>query len=308
MKDGYHAGVIHVAPHVSEALAAGRAVVALESTVLTHGLPRPRNLELGLALERAVVDRGAVPATVAVLGGALLVGIDEAQMSRLADGPAAKASPWNLAALVAAGRDAGTTVATTLHAAAAVGVRAFATGGIGGVHPEPFDESADLAALARYPVVTVSAGAKSVLDVAATLERLETAGVPVLGWRSDTLAGFHLPSTGLPLAARVESVDEIVHVFRAHRDLGLPGGVLVSQPVVDGPDPDDLERWLAAARADVRARGVRGKDVTPALLAELAARSDGATVDVNVRLLIANARLAADVALALARPRQEAVA
>ena len=221
-------------------------------------------------------------------------------MERLARGPAAKASPWNLAALVASGRGAGTTVATTLHAAASAGVRAFATGGIGGVHREPFDESADLAALARYPVVTVCAGAKSVLDVPATIERLETAGVPVLGWRSDRLAGFHVPVGKLPIAQRVETVDEIVRIFRAHRDLGLPGGLLVSQPVAEGLDPGDLARWLEEAHADVHARGARGKDVTPALLAALAVRSNGATVDVNVRLLEANARLAADVAVALA--------
>jgi pseudouridine-5'-phosphate glycosidase len=292
--------VIQVAAPVAAALAAGRAVVALESTVLTHGLPRPRNLELGRALERIVREGGAVPATVGVLDGRLVVGLDDDQMERLARGPAAKASPWNLAALVAAGRAAGTTVATTLHAAASAGVRAFATGGIGGVHREPFDESADLAALARYPVVTVCAGAKSVLDVPATVERLETAGVPVLGWRSDRLAGFHVPLGDLPVAERVETVDAIVRTFLAHRALGLPGGVLVSHPVVEGLDPHDLERWLAEAHADVRAAGVRGKDVTPALLAALAARSNGATVEVNVHLLEANARLATEVAVALA--------
>lgn len=292
--------MIQVAAPVATALAAGRAVVALESTVLTHGLPRPRNLELGRALERIVREGGAVPATVGVLDGRLVVGLDDDQMERLARGPAAKASPWNLAALVAEGRAAGTTVATTLHAAAHAGVRAFATGGIGGVHREPFDESADLAALARYPVVTVCAGAKSVLDVPATVERLETAGVPVLGWRSDRLAGFHVPLGDLPVAERVDTVDAIVRTFLAHRALGLPGGVLVSQPVAEGLDPRDLERWLAEAHADVHAAGVRGKDVTPALLAALATRSNGATVEVNVQLLEANARLATDVAVALA--------
>lgn len=297
--------MIQVASFVAEALEAGRAVVALESTVLTHGLPRPRNLELGRALERAVRERGAVPATVGVLDGALVVGIDAEQMERLATGPAAKASPWNLAALVAAGHAAGTTVATTLHAATAAGIRAFATGGIGGVHPEPFDESADLAALARYPVVTVCAGAKSVLNVPATIERLESAGVPVLGWRSDHLAGFHVPLTDLPLAARVDTAAEVARTFDAHRRLGLPGGMLLSHPVEDGLDPDDLARWLEQARADVRALGVRGKDLTPALLAALAERSGGATVDVNVRLLEANARLAADVAVALTASHTE---
>lgn len=292
--------MIRLAAHVAAALRVGRPVVALESTVLTHGLPRPRNLELGRDLERTVRERGAVPATVGLVGGVLTVGLDDEQMIRLATGSAAKASTWNLAALVAAGADAGTTVATTLHAAAAAGVATFATGGIGGVHVEPFDESADLQALARYPVVTVCAGAKSVLDGAATLERLETAGVPVLGWRSDRFAGFHVPLTDLPLAARVEGVDEVVATFRAHRALGFAGGVLVSRPVDEGLDADDLAAWIAEAHAAGRSVGAHGKDVTPVLLAALAERSAGATVEVNVRLLVANARLAAEIAVALA--------
>jgi pseudouridylate synthase len=292
--------VIRTSPTVAAALRAGRPVVALESTVLTHGLPRPRNLELGRALEEAVMDRGAVPATVGVLNGALVVGLDGDEMARLAQGSVAKASTWNLAALIANGADAGTTVATTLAAAAAAGVHTFATGGIGGVHVEAFDESADLAALARYPVVTVCAGAKSILDVPATLERLETAGVPVLGWRSDRFAGFHVPLSDLPVAARVDSAEAVAAAFMAHRALGLPGGVLVSRPVDEGLDPQELADWIEAARADARRQGARGKDVTPALLAALAERSGGASVDVNVRLLEANARLAADIAVALA--------
>jgi pseudouridylate synthase len=292
--------VIRTSPTVAAALRAGRPVVALESTVLTHGLPRPRNLELGRALEEAVMDRGAVPATVGVLNGALVVGLDGDEMARLAQGSVAKASTWNLAALIANGADAGTTVATTLAAAAAAGVHTFATGGIGGVHVEAFDESADLAALARYPVVTVCAGAKSILDVPATLERLETAGVPVLGWRSDRFAGFHVPLSDLPVAARVDSAEAVAAAFMAHRALGLPGGVLVSRPVDEGLDPQELADWIEAARADARRQGARGKDVTPALLAALAERSGGASVDVNVRLLEANARLAADIAIALA--------
>ncbi len=291
--------MIRIASTVAAALRAGRPVVALESTVLTHGLPRPRNLELGRALEAAVAERGAVPATVGVVEGTLVVGLDADEMARLANGTPAKASTWNLSALLAAGVDAGTTVATTLLASAAAGVRTFATGGIGGVHVEAFDESADLAALARYPVVTVCAGAKSVLDVPATLERLETAGVPVLGWRSDHFAGFHVPLTDLPVAARVDSAEAVAATFLAHRALGLPGGVLVSRPVDEGLDPGDLAGWIEAARADARANGARGKDVTPALLAALAERSGGASVEVNVRLLEANARLAADIAVAL---------
>ena len=292
--------MIDVAQHVAEALGAGRPVVALESTVLTHGLPRPANLELALRLERVVAEGGALPATVGVVDGRLRIGLDGEQLERLANEPVDKASPWNLGAIVARGGCAGTTVATTLHAAAAVGIEVFATGGIGGVHREAFDESADLAALARYPVVTVSAGPKSVLDAAATLERLETLGVPVVGWRSDRLAGFHVAETDLPLPARADSLDELAATFRAHRALGLSGGLLVSQPVTDGLDPATLHVWVEAAHADARARGARGKSVTPALLAALAERSDGATVAINLRLLEANARLAAALAGVLA--------
>ena len=292
--------MIDVAEHVAEALGAGRPVVALESTVLTHGLPRPANLELAVRLERTVAEGGALPATVGVVDGRLRVGLGARELERLAGEQVDKASPWNLAAIVARGGCAGTTVASTLHAAAAVGIEVFATGGIGGVHHEAYDESADLAALARYPVVTVSAGPKSVLDAAATLERLETLGVAVVGWRSDHLAGFHVGETELPLPARADTLEELAAAFRAHRTLGLAGGMLISQPVTDGLDPTALRAWLEGAHADARARGVRGRAVTPALLAALAERSDGETVAINLRLLEANARLAAALAGVLA--------
>jgi pseudouridylate synthase len=299
---------MEVAHHVAEALAAGRPVVALESTVLTHGLPRPDNLALALRLEATVTEAGAVPATVGVIEGGVVVGLDHAQLEFLAQASVDKATAWNLAAIAARGGSAGTTVATTLHAAAWAGIEVFATGGIGGVHHEPFDESADLGALARYPVVTVSAGPKSVLDAAATLERLETLGVPVVGWRSDRLAGFHVPETDLPLPVRADDVDAVAALFRAHRRLGLPGGVLLSQPVAEGLDPADVARWVREARDAVHAGGIRGKDVTPALLSAIAAGSAGATVTVNLRLLESNARLAAAVAAALARPLDAAAA
>jgi pseudouridylate synthase len=298
--------VIRVANHVAAALAARRPVVALESTVLTHGLPRPANLELALRLEAVVTEAGAVPATIGVLDGHAVVGLERTQLERLAYAAVDKATSWNLAAIVARGGSAGTTVATTLHIAAAVGIEVFATGGIGGVHHEPFDESADLGALARYPLVTVAAGPKSVLDAAATLERLETLGVPVLGWRSDRVAGFHVPLTDLPVPVRVDETADVAAVFRAHRGLGLPGGILLSQPVAEGLDADAVAAWTREARDAVHAAGHRGKDVTPALLAAIAERSDGATVTVNLRLLEANARLAAAVAAALAHPTHDA--
>lgn len=295
---------LRIAPQVARALDRGGAVAALESTVLTHGLPRPRNEGLAMDLHAAVESAGAVPATVGVLDGQLHVGLNDEQTRRLARNERAdKASPWNLGALAARGADAGTTVATTLHAAARAGVRVFATGGIGGVHLDPHDESADLAALARHPVVTICAGPKSILDAEATLERLETYGVPVVGFRSDHLAGFHVPETDLPLPARAEDEDDVARIARAHFDSGLPGAVLVSQPVSEGLGAEELQRYLDAARADAREAGVRGKAATPYLLTRLAERSDGRTVEVNVRLLTENADLAARVATALTAER-----
>jgi pseudouridine-5'-phosphate glycosidase len=291
---------VRIAPPVRQALDAGGAVVALESTVLTHGLPRPRNLELARGLERTVREAGATPATIAVIGGELVVGASDDELVRLAEGPADKASLWNLAAICAGGRDAGTTVATTLHAARLAGIEVFATGGIGGVHDAPFDESADLAALASSQVVTVCAGPKSILDAAATLERLESSGVAVVGFRSDRLAGFHLPLTDLPLPARVDSPEEIAAIHRSQARLGLRQALLVSNPVSEGLDPDAFAGWLADARQDAADAGARGKDATPALLEALARRSNGATVEVNLRLLHENAALAARIAVALA--------
>jgi pseudouridylate synthase len=295
-----------VSPEVQTALRDGQAVVALESTVITHGLPKPQNLDLALALETVVRNAGAVPATIAIFNGDLLVGLERQQMELLASTRVDKASLWNLAAIMAQGRSAGTTVSVTLHAAALVGIFVFATGGIGGVHHEPFDESSDIAALARYPVITVSAGAKSILDVKGTLERLETYGVPVLGYRSDRLAGFHVQQTPYKLPARVETSEEIARAFIAQRKLKLSAGLLVSNPVSQGIDPLTLESWLDRAHEQAHSREMTGKDVTPFLLAQLADLSNNKTVEVNLRLLQENAALAARVALTLARLRQQA--
>lgn len=286
--------------HVEAALRSGAPVVALESTVLTHGLPRPQNLAAGERLEAVVREAGAVPATVGVLRGEVVVGLSPAELARLAQAEGAdKASLWNLAAVVAGGADAGTTVATTLWAAHVAGIDVFATGGIGGVHDAPFDESADLAALARYPIVTVCAGPKSILDASATLERLETAGVPVVGYRSDELAGFLVSLTDLKLPARVESAAQVASLLRAQRELGLSSGVVLSNPVSDGMSQAEFASLKERAEAELASRGIRGRDSTPFLLAELARLSGGRTVEVNTRLLEENARLAAQVAAAL---------
>jgi pseudouridylate synthase len=296
---------LRIHPDVKEALQAKKAVVALESTVITHGLPRPKNLELALALEAVVRNAGAVPATIGILEGDLIIGLTSHHMELLANTEVHKASLWNLPTLMAQGKSAGSTVSVTLHAASLVGIKVFATGGIGGVHNELYDESADLPALAKYPVITVCAGPKSILNVKGTLERLESYGVPVVGYRSDYLAGFHLAQTPHKLPARLETPDDIARAFVAQRNLKLSPGLLISNPVSQGIDQKNLELWLEQAHALAKAQQTQGKDVTPFLLSTLADLSQGKTVEVNLRLLKENAELAAKIALALAQLQQK---
>ncbi|MBX3141926.1 MAG: pseudouridine-5'-phosphate glycosidase [Trueperaceae bacterium] len=291
---------MRISTEVADALTERAPVVALESTVITHGLPRPHNLELAKRLEEVVREGGAVPATVAVVAGEVRVGLEPPDLERLASGGADKASLWNFAALLAAGRDAGTTVATTLFAAFGAGIKVFATGGIGGVHDTPFDESADLVALANYRVLTVCAGPKSILDAEATTERLETLGVPVVGYRSDRLAGFFVEETAIPLPSRVDDPAAAAAVLRAQERLGLGAGVLISNPVSSGLPRDRFDTWLQAARASAVAAGVHGRDTTPYMLDAVAKLSNGETMTVNLRLLEENARLAARIAAAYA--------
>lgn len=290
-----------IAQDVASALARRAPIVALESTVVTHGLPRPENLALANRLESVVRDEGAVPATVGIVAGEVRVGLNADDLERLAAGGADKASHWNLAALVAAGRDAGTTVATTLYAAQRAGIKVFATGGIGGVHDTPFDESADLGALAQNRLITVCAGPKSILDAHATLERLETLGVPVVGYRSETLAGFVVPTTDIPLPSRVDTPEAAAAVLMAQESLGLAAGIVLSNPVSEGLGREEFAALLGRARAGARAAGIRGRDTTPYLLQALGDLSEGATMAVNLRLLEENARLAARVAIAYSR-------
>ena len=264
--------------------------VALESAVLTHGLPYPLNLEVALALEEAVREEGATPKTIALVRGEVRVGLSPEEMEALAAGGAEKASLWNLAALLAQGRSAGTTVAATVHLAHLHGIPVFATGGIGGVHPEPYDESADLVALSRTPILVVSSGPKAILDLRATLERLETLGVSVVGYRTDRLPAFFSPDSPFPVPARVD--------LRA-RALGL-GGVLLVNPVSQGLPYEQVALWVEEAGRMAAREGVFGKALTPYLLRKLSELSSGETDRVNRRLLLENARLAARVALALA--------
>ncbi len=292
---------MRIADRVADALENGRPVVALESTVITHGLARPENLEVARAMVAAVGEAGAVPAVIAVVRGEVRIGLEEAELEALAaDETAEKASLWNLAALVAGARTAGTTVAATAFLAHRAGISVFATGGIGGVHPAPFDESADLVALSKTPILVVSSGMKSILDLGATLERLETLGVAVVGYRTSQLPAFHSPTSPYPLPARVESPEEAAAVFKAQRALGLSSAVLVFNPVPEGLPFEQVEAWVETANREAKAQGIHGKALTPFLLRRLAELSGGETDRVNRQLLVENARLAAAIARALA--------
>jgi len=288
-------GAVRIADAVATALSAQRPVVALETSIVSHGLPRPHNLDVGRAMAASVAAEGAVPAFTAVLDGVLRVGLDDAALMRLANAPGvAKASARDLARLAAQGASGATTVAGTLALATAVGIDVVATGGIGGVHRgagESFDLSADLDALARTRAVVVCAGAKSLLDIAATMEWLESRSVPVVGWRTDRLPAFFAADAGLEVP-RVDELRELVQLVRTHRALG-GAGIVVAQPPPEPLEADALAAWTAAAHETAVARGIAGAAVTPFVLAEMARLSDGATVVANRALVLANAALAA---------------
>jgi pseudouridine-5'-phosphate glycosidase len=306
-------GIIRVADEVRAALAGGGAVVALETSVVAQGLPPPANLEAARRQAAAVRAAGAVPAAVAVLGGELVVGASEDELARLADpGRApAKASARDLAPLLVAGRDAGTTVSATAWAAARVGIRVFATGGIGGVHRvgpgEPAaaagDVSADLAEVARSRVCVVSSGPKAILDLPATAEALETLGVPAIGWRTGEMPAFYCERSGVPLEHRVEGAAAAARLLRLHWDrLGRAEGVLVLVPPPEPMARETVEAAIAAALEEARARSVRGKAVTPFLLDAVARATQGQARRANLALLERNAAVAGEIAAALRAP------
>jgi pseudouridine-5'-phosphate glycosidase len=297
--------MIHTSPEVAAALAARGPVVALESTVLAHGLPRPRNLQVGRAMEQAVADAGAVPATVGVVAGVPRVGMGDAEIERLAmaDG-VLKLSTRDLAVPVARGTDGATTVAATMWLAARAGVQVFATGGIGGVHRgEARDVSADLTELGRTPMLVVCAGAKSVLDLPGTREALETAGVLIVGWGTDELPAFYSARSGISVDVRVDDAARMAALWRAHRDLGVPGAILlcVPPPAEKALDADEVEAAIGNALERARGEGICGKEVTPFLLRAVAEATGGRSLEANVALLLNNARVAASVAVAIAR-------
>ncbi len=296
---------LQLAADVARALAGHRAVVALETTVVTHGLPHPRGLQVARDMEAAVVAAGAVPATIGVLDGTIRVGLTPAELDRLAATPGVpKLNLSNLATALAAGGAGSTTVAATMLAAHHAGVGVFATGGIGGVHrgaSETDDVSSDLTALARFPVSVVCSGAKSILDLPRTVERLETLGVPVYGYRCDDFPAFWRRSSGLRLDQRFDDMARLAEAIRAHHALGTGTGIVVANPV---PEADELEedayrRALDGALAKLASEGIRGRAVTPYLLESMQRMTGGKVVDANVALLGSNARVAGELAVAL---------
>ena len=296
---------MQVLPEVSDALAAGRPVVALESTIISHGLPRPDNLRVAREIEAAVRSGGAVPATIAIIAGEPHIGLDDAALRHIAvSDTVVKVSVRDVAVLAALRGDGATTVASTAHLAAAVGISVFATGGLGGVHRgarDNWDESADLMTLSRTPVLVVCAGVKSILDVGATLERMESLNVGVIGYRTDRFPGFYLADSGHPVGWRMETPDQVADVLRARRRLGTDSYALVlANPIAPADEMDRAlhDRVLAEALTAAETAGVHGKDVTPFLLDFFHRETHGASLSANIALVLSNARLAAEIAAA----------
>ncbi len=291
---------------VQEALSTGKPVVALESTIISHGMPYPQNVETALRVEQTIRDNGAVPATIAVIGGWLKAGCTAGEIEYLGrKGQAVtKASRRDLPVLVARGGDGATTVTTTMIIAAMAGIKVFATGGIGGVHrgaQQTFDISADLEELAQTPVMVICAGAKSILDLGLTLEYLETKGVPVIGYRTDELPAFYTRHSGFPVDYRIDTPEELAAVFRAREACGLKGGILVTNPIPEeySMPAEVINAAIDRAVAEADAQGIRGKACTPFLLARVKDLTGGDSLAANIQLVLNNARLAAETAKAL---------
>jgi len=295
--------VIRLSEEVADTIASGGPVVALESTIISHGLPQPRNLEVALELEDLVRRAGAVPATIAVLDGVARVGLDKREVERVAAEPGLrKLGLRDLAPAAALGASGATTVSATSFLAARAGIKVFATGGLGGVHrewAETQDESADLDALARTPIIVVCAGVKSILDVPATLQRMETRGITVVGYRTDEFPGFYLHTSGQPVDWRIDTPAEAAEIMRRRERLGVPDGALVvANPVPEDQqlDPGLHDRVLAEALAAARDAGVTGQAITPFLLDHLVRGTDGASLEANLAAVRGNVRLAAEIA------------
>ncbi len=298
---------LRVADQVKDALANGTPVVALESTIFTHGLPRPRNVEVALRGEEQVREAGGVPATIGVVHGQPVVGLSPEEIEELAyDDDVTKASVRDLAYTAVTKKNAGTTIASTALLAKAAGIDVFATGGLGGVHhgaAESFDESADIYSLADTPIVLVSSGAKAILDISATLERFESLSIPVGGYGTDRYPGFYVVDSGHDLTARVDSPDQVATMVAAQKQLGINSAVLVANPIraEEQLDPEELDAVLARAWAAAEEQGVHGQASTPFLLDYIRQATDGRSLDANVALYYNNIRVALDIATALVR-------
>jgi pseudouridine-5'-phosphate glycosidase len=295
---------IKLSAEVSAAIKAGKPIVALESTIISHGLPRPSNLEVALECERIVRDAGAVPATIALLDGKILVGLEPSELKAIANrDDISKASIRDLAIIVAQGKSAATTVAATAHIAAMAGIHVFATGGLGGVHRganESFDESADLTALANVDMTMICAGVKSILDVPATLERLETLAISLVGYKTNAFPGFYLTDSGYTLEHRVDSPAEIAAVIKARAAVGtLNKALVVANPVVKEMNKSRHDEILKSGLEKAQKQGVVGKDVTPFLLEHFHTTSQGESLAINTEIIKANCLLGAQIAVAL---------
>jgi pseudouridine-5'-phosphate glycosidase len=295
---------IKLSTEVANALKAGKPVVALESTIISHGLPRPSNLEVALECERIVRDAGAVPATIALLDGKILVGLERSELEAIANrDDISKASIRDLAIIVAQGKSAATTVAATAHIAALAGIHVFATGGLGGVHRganESFDESADLTALANVDMTMICAGVKSILDVPATLERLETLAISLVGYKTTAFPGFYLTDSGYTLEHRVDTPEEIAAIIKARKDVGtLSKALVVANPVVKEMNKALHDEILKSGLEKAEKQGVTGKAVTPFLLEHFHTTSKGESLAINTEIIKANCLLGAQIAVAL---------
>jgi pseudouridine-5'-phosphate glycosidase len=293
-----------VSHEISRALNLPLPIVALESTVVTHGLPRPQNLSLAHDMEAAVREEGAIPATIGVLRGKIRIGMSEPDLDELANSPLArKISQRDFAAAVLRGENGGTTVAGTMFAAHQTGIQVFATGGIGGVHKESaFDISTDLQALATIPMIVVCAGAKAILDLPATLEYLETMAVPVVGYQTPAFPAFYSRSSGLPVSVQLNTPDEIVQLYQSHLEMGMRSAILVAQPVPPGDEipKAEMDLYILLASQEAVKNEVRGQLLTPFLLQRISDLTGGRSIRTNLALLLNNARLAAQIAKSLA--------
>ncbi len=294
---------LELSPEVADALATGKPLVDLESTIISHGLPRPRNLEAAKELEQILRDKGVVPATIAILDGVSRIGLDEEGVQRIANEDLAKASVRDIPILAARKESGATTVAATAHLAALAGIRVFATGGLGGVHRgavDTFDESADLSTLAVTPIVVVSAGVKSVLDISATLERLETLSVPVIGYKTREFPAFWLTKSGYTLDWSLDSAEQVALAMKAQDELGHGQGIVIANPIPESKqwDPAEHDRVLEVAFAAAKTAQVTGKAVTPFLLGFIVEESKGKSLEVNLDLARNNVSVAADISKA----------